>query len=108
MNKKSKITEVSETNIGIYVWRLPDGSFLHDGNALNVLSIEALRGDIKAMGIISNTAKSYGYDGSPVFVEGLRKLTDEEFEEQLWRMKEGLTPDSQDIGVYNDKMRGVG
>lgn len=95
---------VSETNVGIYVWRLPNGEFLSDG--LNVLSIEARRGDIQAMAAITRAAKHYGFeDGAPIFEEGYRKITDEEFEIQYIRLVNGLTPDPQDIGDYQDEMR---
>lgn len=86
---------VSETNKGIYVWQLPNGDFLAEG--LNILSIEAVKGDIQAMAAITRAAKHYGYDeGRPVFQEGYRKVTDEEFEMQYERMMNGLTPDPLD------------
>lgn len=102
--KKPKARIVSETNVGIYVWQLPDGNFVADG--LNVLSIDAVRGDIQKMAAIQKAAKAYGYpEGKPVFCEGYRKITDEEFEIQYARMMQGLTPDPLDIGVYQDEMR---
>lgn len=102
--KKSKASYVSETNIGIYVWRLPDGSYLADG--LDILSKTAVRGDIKAMGAISRAAAYHGYpDGTPEFQEGFRKISDEEFLIQLDRARKGLIPDTQDIGNYQDEMR---
>lgn len=101
--KKAKVSRVSETNLGIYVWQLPDGGFLHDGNPLNVLSIASMRGDISKMIAISNEARVCGYpEGKAVFVEGARKISDDEFAEQVWRMRNGLTPDVLDIGSYKD------
>lgn len=105
MGQKSKLTEVRETNLGIYVWKLPDGTFLADED-LNILSITAMRGDIKAMANITAVAKNLGYgDGSPVFAEGRRKISQEEWEEQNWRLENGLVPDPYDIGVYKENMR---
>ena len=102
--KNAKARFVSETNLGIYVWQLPDGEFVAQG--LDVLSIEANRGDIQAMAAIQKAAKYYGYsEGTPVFVEGRRKITDDEFDMQLQRMRAGLTPDPQDVGNYQDEMR---
>jgi|ERR1044072_108898 hypothetical protein len=101
---KSKLSIVSETNVGIYVWRLPNGDFLAEG--LDVLSIEARRGDIQAMAAIGRAAKHYGFpEGTPVFQEGYRKITDEEFEIQYARLMNGLTPDPMDIGDYQDELR---
>jgi hypothetical protein len=105
--KKSKARIVSETNLGIYVWQLPNGDFVSEG--LNVLSIESVRGDIQAMAKIARAAAGYGYpDGKPVFCEGYRKITDNEFNMQYERMMNGLTPDPQDIGNYQDEMRRLG
>ena len=56
--KKSKTRIVSETNLGIYVWQLPSGDFVAEG--LNILSIEATRGDIAAMAKIQRVAKHHG------------------------------------------------
>lgn len=101
--KKSKASYVSETNVGIYVWRLPDGSYLADG--IDILSIESVRGDIQKMAAISKAASYYGYpDGSPEFQEGYRKISDEEFLIQLDRAKKGLVPDKQDVGNYKDEI----
>lgn len=102
--KKPTARIVSETNLGIYVWQLPDGEFV--ANGLDILSIDAVRGDIQKMAAIQRAAKAYGYpEGKPVFCEGYRKITDEEFEVQYERMQMGMIPDTQDIGNYQDEMR---
>lgn len=103
--KKSTITAVSETNLGVYVWQLPDESFVADQEA-NVMSIAAFRGDLTAISAIRKAANYYGFDeGTPVFLEGARKITDEELQEQIYRMNQGLVPDPYDIGVYKEEMR---
>lgn len=104
--KKSGATRISETKLGVYVWQLDDESFFADNKA-NVMSITAMRGDLWAIGKISEAARHYGvYEGGrPVFLEGARKISDEELEEQIWRMNEGLVPDPYDIGVYKEEMR---
>jgi len=104
MGQKSKLTEVRETNLGVYVWQLPDGNFLADED-LNVLSITAMRGDLRAMAEISKVARHLGYEGAPVFAEGRRKISDEEWEEQNWRLENGYIPDPYDIGVYKENIR---
>lgn len=103
--KKSRITPVSETNLGVYVWQLPDGTFVADEDA-NVMSISAFRGDIGAMSALRNAARHYGFpEGEAIFLEGARKIDDEELQEQIERMKQGLIPDKYDIGVYKEEMR---
>lgn len=105
--KNGKITPISETNIGIYVWQLDSGEFLAD-EEFNVLSIAAMRGDIEAMTRISQTARNLGFgEGRPVFAEGYRKITDEEFEGQIDRMTQGLIPDQLDIGNYKDEVHRI-
>lgn len=99
--KKNGLSVVSETNLGIYVWQLPDGGYLIDDD-FNVLSITAFRGDLKAMANISKVARNLGFEGTPYFVEGARKISDTEFEVQKERMLEGLIPDPYDIGVYKE------
>jgi hypothetical protein len=103
MKHKTRVV-TNQTNLGIYVWELLNGDFLADED-LNILSITAMRGDIVAMTAVSNAAKNLGFEGRPVFLEGYRKITDEEFQEQIHRMQEGLIPDPLDIGVYKDSLR---
>jgi hypothetical protein len=93
--KKPRTRIISETNKGIYVWKLPNGEYLSEG--LYILSIQATRGDIRKMKELAQAAKAYGYpDGTPEFQEGYRKISDEEFEMQYERMLKGLIPDPLD------------
>lgn len=102
MGKNSKLTEVKETNLGVYVWQLPAGNYLCDED-LNILSITAMRGDLGAMARITATAKNLGFgDGHPVFAEGRRKISQEEWEEQHARAMAGLVPDPYDIGIFKE------
>lgn len=104
-NRKSRISTVSETNLGVYVWQLSDETFVADEFA-NVMSISAMRGDLDAIMKITRAAKYYGFpEGEAVFLEGVRKITDDELQEQLERMNNGLVPDPYDIGVYKEEMR---
>lgn len=104
-SNKSKISVVSETKLGVYVWKLSDDTFVSDTEA-NVMSITAFRGDLSAISKIRDAALYYGFsDGEPVFLEGARKITDEELEEQISRMNAGLVPDKYDIGVYKEEMK---
>jgi hypothetical protein len=104
-DKKSRISAISETNLGVYVWKLPDDTFVADEDA-NVMSISAFRGDLKAISALRKAANYYGFsEGEPVFLEGHRKISDEELQEQLYRMNQGLVPDPYDIGAYKEEMR---
>lgn len=70
----------------------------------NVLSIQAMRGDLRAMTEIGQVARNMGFEGSAEFVEGARKISEEEWENQRDRFFAGLTPDPYDIGVYKDSL----
>lgn len=101
---KSKISVVSQTDIGIYVWAMPDGRVVADQDR-NFMSIAAVRGDLEAISKITRAAKFYGIEeGQPYFIEGARKISDEEYSEQVDRLKNGLVPDPYDIGVYKDEL----
>jgi hypothetical protein len=104
-SNKSKISVVSETKLGVYVWKLPDDSFVADEDA-NVMSIAAFRGDLSAISKIREAARHHGFpEGEAVFLEGARKITDEELQEQIYRMNQGLVPDPYDIGVYKEELQ---
>lgn len=98
------IKRVSETNLGVYVWALPNGEYLMD-EEFNVLSIQAMRGDLQAITKIGQVARNMGYEGSAEFVEGARKINQEEWEYQRDRFLSGLTPDPYDIGNYKDSIK---
>lgn len=99
---ENKLSIVSQTDVGLYVWQMPDGRIVADEDQ-NIMNIPARRGDLSAISKISEVAKYYGLsEGSPMFVEGSRRVSDEELEEQRERMRNGLIPDPYDIGVYKD------
>jgi len=101
----SKLSVVEETRLGIYVWELPGGLYLSDDDG-NLLSITSMKGDIKRMARITTVATELGFgDGFPVFVPGVRKISDMEYEDQKRRLLDGETPDEYDIGEYKDAIR---
>lgn len=103
-NTKPRVTVVSETNIGIYVWQLPNGDYLTDDDA-NFLSIPARRGDKERQRRLAEAAAHYGYpDGRAVFYEGSRKISENEFWHQVDRMMNGYVPDPYDIPAILSEM----
>jgi hypothetical protein len=99
---QSKLSVVSQTDIGLYVWEMPDGRIVADEDQ-NIMNIPARRGDLFAISKIVDAAKYYGLEeGKPLFIEGSRRITNEELQEQRQRMLDGLVPDPYDIGVYKD------
>lgn len=86
---------------GLYVYRKADGRWFTDGNG-SVLNIESMKGDISQIAKLKEAAIYYGDagDGEAVFVPGLTRITEEEYSEQLDRMKQGLIPSMNDLGAW--------
>lgn len=90
--KVMKIQRVRESQIGVYVWELPNGNYLAntDGEILNVPSEF---GDLAKMAELQRAASHYGYpDGKAVFEE-VHRCTEQEYQDQLQQLIEtGETP----------------
>jgi hypothetical protein len=99
---KSKATIVPKMyDWGVYVWKRSNGKWFTDGQG-NILNIPSMRGDIEKLAELRKAAAYHGEpDGSPVFFAGLNRVTDEEYSEQLSRMKEGLIPNMNDLGAVH-------
>jgi len=96
---------VRETDLGIYVWQKADGDFVAD-DELNILSVQAFRGDLRAISNIAAVARNIGFgEGQAVFVEGARKIDQEEWEEQRYRQSIGLQADPYDIKIFKENLR---
>lgn len=105
LGKLKSATVKEETRLGIYVWKMPDGRWIGDDDG-NYLSITSMKGNKARIELLAKAVRGYGiYEGEPLFLEGRRKIDDEEFEYQKQRLKWGLTPDPLDIGVYKDSLK---
>jgi hypothetical protein len=89
-------------NWGLYVYKKSNGKWFTDGEG-NVLNIPSSRGDITKIAELKQAAKHYGDDGNGevVFVPGLTRISDEEYTEQLDRMKQGMIPSMNDLGAIH-------
>lgn len=86
---------------GLYVYKKSDGKWFTDGEG-NVLNIPSMKGDLNQIAKLKKAALHYGDDGegSAVFVPGLTRISEEEYSEQLDRMKQGLIPSKNDLGAW--------
>jgi hypothetical protein len=101
---KTKITEVQETDYGLYLWEMPDGALVADDEK-NFLNIPAKQGDQEKIKLLRDAVKSFGInEGRPVFLAGNRRVTDEEYEYQKQRQEWGLIPDELDYGAARDEL----
>jgi hypothetical protein len=89
-------------NWGLYVYKKSNGKWFTDGSG-NVLNIESMRNDLTKIAELKAAARYYGDegDGEAVFVPGLTRITDEEYSEQMDRMKSGLIPSMNDLGAWH-------
>lgn len=96
---KSKVTRVREVNYGVCLWEMPDGSYLGDGDN-NFLSLDGLMGDFWVESKMRKAAIYWAGEeaamGRPAWMEGARKLTDSEYDDQKARMESGMIPDWED------------
>lgn len=99
---KSKATFIPKMyDWGLYFWRLPDGHLFHDGNG-NLLNIPAHKNDLAKISELRKAAAHYGQpDGEPWFYPGIQRATDEEYSEQIDRMKQGMLPNLNDLGAVH-------
>lgn len=94
-----------KSNYGIYVWLLPENGGIFKDDDDNVLNIPSMRGDIEKMAEIRKAAAYYGQpDGQPVFIPGIGRVTEEEYQEDKYRMDNGLLSYG-DTGAWRDAAR---
>lgn len=105
LGNKKNTSVVEETNIGIYVWEMSDGSWVADEDG-NFMLIRGRRGDVMLIGKITDAARSYGItEGRPVFLAGHRPVSEEEYQEQRARLHMGLVPDTKDYHSQLDDLK---
>lgn len=108
--KTKNISQVEEVPWGMWVWELPSGEILGDGdgNVMNCMIWDRAHREAGKRAI-AQAAKSYGFgEGEAVWWSGVRAIDDEQLEEQIERAKAGLVPDPLDIAAINEEARGLG
>jgi len=94
-----RVIEEKFSDAGIYVWQLPSGKYFTDGDG-NALSIESMINDMSKIKEITEAAAYYGQpEGKPVFFSNVKKISDEEYNEQKDRMAQGFIPSANDLGA---------
>lgn len=98
---KAKVTLVEPSGYawGTYVWKKANGKWFTDGSG-NVLNVPANKGDENQIAKLKDAAAHYGEaDGKAYFMPGTARITEEEYSEQMDRMKQGLIPSMNDVGA---------
>lgn len=84
---------------GIYVWQKSNGKWFTDGEG-NILNIPSYKNDEAQIKKLKEAAAYYGdAEGKAIFFAGMGRVTDEEYSEQIDRMKSGLIPNMNDLGA---------
>lgn len=90
-NNRLTVVE-NQANYGLYVWKLPDGSIFKDDYG-NILNIPSIKYDFNKMAELRRAAESCGQpDGEAYFLAGVGRVTEEEYQEDLDRINNGLLP----------------
>ena len=97
---ESKITVIDKGyDWGIYIWKKANGKPFTDGQG-NVLNVPSHRGDQIQIQKLVREATALGQgDGSYEFYPGMGRISDEEYSEQLDRIRQGLIPNLNDLGA---------
>jgi len=97
---ETKVTLIDKKyDWGIYVWKKSNGKWFTDGSG-NILNIPSMKGDLAKIAELKQAAAYYGEpDGEAYFFAGMGRVTDEEYSEQVDRMKAGLIPNLNDLGA---------
>ena len=99
-----KVQLVDETDYGLFLWEMPDGSLVCDEDR-NYLNIPGHKSDQSKIKLLEDAAKSLGLEtGKAIFMAGNRRVTDEEYEYQKQRMEWGLIPDELDYGAAREEL----
>lgn len=101
---KTRVSLIEEpfSDYGIYVWQLRSGKMFTDEDG-NALSIDSMKGDESRIALLRNEATWLGKpDGQAVFFANVRKVSDEEYSEQIDRMSQGYIPSETDLGALVD------
>ncbi len=85
---------------GLYIYKKANGRYFSDGHG-SVLNIPSMRGDIAKISELKQAAIHYGDpgDGTVEFIAGSSRVSEEEYSEQVDRMKSGLLPNLNDLGA---------
>lgn len=94
---------VEESDEGVCLWQMPSGGYLSDGDGY--LSVQGKMRDPFLERKMREAVKYWtgSTDGKPVWFSGYRKVTQDEYEDQMARMEEGKIPDVVDEARQAEK-----
>lgn len=98
---------IKEVPWGVYLWQMPDGSFIADGEG-HFWMINSTENNFERLKKFRDSVRvEFGItDGMPCYFSGNRVIDDEEYEHQKQRFDWGLIPDPLDIAAINEERQG--
>lgn len=102
-NRKTSV--VDEIPYGVYIAKTSDGKYIANehGDLLNIVS---KKGDPRRLAELKAAARYFGFENITwEFRSGARRVSEEEFQEQLERQQDGLVADPYDLGVLIDEYK---
>lgn len=96
--RPKRVLEDTVTEWGLLVWKLPDGTYIMNGDQ-EYLSVGPCKiGNPVAVSNMKAAVASMGITvGEPFWLPGFRKVTQSEWEDQMERLIDGKTPDIVDV-----------
>ena len=104
MDRKLTVVE-NDYPYGVCVWRDEDGDILADADN-NFLSIDGYCGDQKVEAKMEQAARYWmgaSFSGSPAWISGARKISDDEFDDQNERLLVGKVADPYEEAILAAK-----
>jgi len=96
---------VEEEEHGLYIWVTDDGRRVADEEG-NTMNIPARRGDLDKIRQLREAARYYGVPGGkPVFLSNKRRVTEDEYEYQMERLRAGLVADPLDFRAMEEQAK---
>jgi len=97
-NNNSRMKKVREYDFGTCLWEMPGGGYLGDGDEF--LSMEGKLGSPRVEKLMREHAIHHAGEtaalGRAAWIEGARKVTRNEHDDQMARMLDGEIPDWED------------
>ena len=103
--KTTGVRAIEESEFGIYVWQMPDGRWVGDGDG-HYMNIPARKGDLEKIIALRKAARYYGVEeGEPVFLSNRRRVSDAEYDHQKERLIDGKVADELDYAAVEEAAR---
>ncbi len=89
---------------GICLWQLPNGKYIENSDGEYLSVGPCLIGNHTAERNVTKAARSIGVkEGKPFWLPGFRKITRDEWEDQMERLLDGKIPDLVDLYMASER-----